>query len=160
MVSLPSSKTFSAFRSSRAILPRRGVYGREQRDQGFRASPDHILAHEEAMGVTTGSRFADSELPPRTSCRHRTAALMSHDNDHARTEVLDRIFKTADHKGSSSSPAERTTNSSPNPVSKTNSGGTRLSEQLNIATRGCWLLVSDFRCAGNSCAAVLPRTKP
>src|SRR5579864_8684668 len=71
-------------------------------------------------------------------CSHSTAALMTHNHNHGRTEVLNGIFETSDSsKGSSSSPAERTTNSSSNPASKTNSGGTRLSEQLSTATCGC-----------------------
>src|SRR5690348_9226461 len=48
-------------------------------------------------------------------------------------------------KGSALSPADRTTNRSPKPSSKTSSGGTRLSAQLSTATRGFCVFANSFR---------------
>src|SRR6266566_2173733 len=56
-------------------------------------------------------------------------------------------------------PAARTTNRSPKVWSKTDSGGTRLSEQLSTVAFGCCDFVSDSRTLTTARGFSLPATK-
>ena len=93
--------------------------------------------------------IAGFRFPARTGSCHCAATLMSHDDNHAGSQVLNGIFQAAECNRAFS-PAEWTTNSSPSPTSKNEFWRNPAIRATQHGDQRVLVSVKDFRCSCRS----------